>query len=134
MRCNDVQSRDVQPEFPRPCELAYINPKEDFHIIRNRSFLSFPLLPFAVSFFFFESHTFFSSRTVRTQACPHRKQVLARDARGQVGEVLGAVVDSVLVAEAETHACSRGVAGGGGDGGVGWWGDEGLDGGAHVVC
>lgn len=132
MRCNDVQSRDVQPEFPRPCELAYINPKEDFHIIRNRSFLSFPLLPFAVSFFF-KFHTFFSSRTVRTQACPHRKQVLARDARGQVGEVLGAVVDSVLVAEAETHACSRGVAGGGG-GGVGWWGDEGLDGGAHVVC
>ena len=72
---------------------------------------------------------------VRTQACPNRKQVLARDARREVGEVLGAVVDAVLVPEAEAHACVCLVRGGGGGGGVGiGWGDEVLDGGAHVVC
>lgn len=48
--------------------------------------------------------------------------------------MLGAVVDAVLVPEAEAHACVCLVRGGGG-GGVGIrWGDEVLDGGAHVVC
>lgn len=46
--------------------------------------------------------------------------------------MLGAVVDAVLVPEAEAHACVCLVRGGGG---VGiWWGDEVLNGGAHVVC
>ena len=65
----------------------------------------------------FLANSIYIFRLLRTQACPHRKQVLARDARGQVGEVLGAVVDSVLVAEAEAHTCGGGVAGGGGGGG-----------------
>lgn len=51
--------------------------------------------------------------------------------------MLGAVVDAVLVPEAEAHACVFLVGGGGGGGGGGVgirWGDEVLDGGAHVVC
>lgn len=77
-----------------------------FQIIRNCSFLS--VFPYDLFSFRFSS--------IRTQACPHRKQVLARDARGQVSEVLGAVVDSVLVAEAEAHPRGGGVAGTGGGG------------------
>lgn len=121
--------------FPVRVNLPISTRREIFTSLETVLFLffSFLFLPSSsiCGFVFFEFRTFFSSRTIRTQACPHRKQVLARDARGQVGEVLGAVVDSVSVAEAETHACSRGVAGGGG---VGGWGDEVLDGGAHVVC
>lgn len=47
--------------------------------------------------------------------------------------MLGAVVDAVLVPEAEAHACVCLVRGGGGEVGI-RWGDEVLDGGAHVVC
>ena len=87
--------------------------------------------PKAIPSFTF-SFSSISHPCVRTQACPNRKQVLARDACREVGEVLGAVVDPVLVPEAEAHACVCLVRGGGGRGIR--WGDEVLDGGAHVIC
>lgn len=100
--------------FPVRVNFPIFTQKGIFHLIRNCSYFLFFFPIFAPWFFgFCEFHLHFFV-LLRTQACPHRKQILARDARGQVGEVLGAVVDSVLVAEAEAHACGGGVAGGGG--------------------
>lgn len=68
------------------------------------------------------------SQSKFTQASPDGQQILPRDTRGQIGEVLGAVVDAVLVAKPEAHA--RLVGGGEGV----RRGDEVLDRGAHVIC
>ena len=115
MRRYNIQSRNMKPEFPRLCEFAYRNP-----INKNTKNPLYPNHP--------QSRPKKKEKKYNTQASPHRKQTLPRDAGGQIREILGAVVDAALVPEPEDHA--RLV---GGRVGVGR-GDEVFDGGAHVVC